>query len=170
MKHILRIVTVACLSLMVAACANKHVTKPGAIATTAANDSDTTNPLRPTPAFAGSTTTVGGENQTYYFSFDGTQIDPKIMASIQAQADYLIQNPNARVRLEGNTDERGSREYNIGLGWRRDQTVKHILLQAGVADKQVVSVSYGKERPAVFAHNEAAYAKNRRVNLIYEVK
>ena len=169
MRFVTRVLSVASVCLL-AACASKHVSKPGSIASASVSESGNTTALRPTPTFAGDTTTVAGADQTYYFGFDGSQLDPKSMASLQAQADYLIQNPGARVRLEGNTDERGSREYNIGLGWRRDQAVKHILLQAGVVEKQVLEVSYGKERPAVFAHNEAAYAKNRRVNMIYEVK
>lgn len=126
--------------------------------------------MAPTPVFAGAATTVGGDNQTYYFDFDRSKILADAIVSIKAQADYLIAHPDARVRLEGNTDNRGSREYNIALGWRRDQTVQHIMLQDGVAPKQIVMLSYGKERPAVVGDNEAAWAKNRRVNLIYEAK
>ena len=126
--------------------------------------------MAPTPVFAGAATTVGGDNQTYYFDFDRSKILASDAESIKAQSDYLISHPGARVRLEGNTDNRGSREYNIALGWRRDQTVQHMMLQDGVSPKQIVMLSYGKERPAVLGDNEAAWAKNRRVNLIYEAK
>lgn len=109
------------------------------------------------------------ENQTYYFSFDSSRIlRPGDMAAIKAQADYLAAHPKATVRLEGNTDDRGSREYNIALGWRRDQAIEQILMQHGVAKHQIKMVSYGKERPAVFGENESAWSLNRRVNLVYE--
>ncbi len=75
--------------------------------------------------------------------------------------------PTARVRLEGSTDERGTREYNIGLGERRAQVVRNALLAQGVAAAQITTVSYGEERPAVEGHDEAAYAQNRRVEFVY---
>lgn len=128
-----------------------------------------THQMRPTPAFAGTSTTVGGQAQTYYFDYDDNALNAQAMASIKAQAQYLLANPGKHVRLEGNTDSRGSREYNIALGWRRDQAVQSILLQEGVPPRQIIMVSYGKERPAVSGDNAAAWAKNRRVNLIYEV-
>jgi len=78
-----------------------------------------------------------------------------------------VKYPTARVRLEGHTDERGSREYNIGLGERRAQTVRRALLVQGVAEAQITTVSYGEERPAVEGSDEAAYAQNRRVELVY---
>jgi peptidoglycan-associated lipoprotein len=71
------------------------------------------------------------------------------------------------VRLEGHTDERGSREYNIGLGERRAQAVRRSLLLQGATDAQISTVSYGAERPAVSGHDEAAWAKNRRVEIVY---
>ncbi len=72
-----------------------------------------------------------------------------------------------RVRLEGNTDERGSREYNIGLGERRAQAVRRALMLQGVADAQITTVSYGEERPAVTGHTEEAWSRNRRVDIVY---
>ena len=86
---------------------------------------------------------------------------------MSANAAYLVKYPTARLRLEGNTDERGSREYNIGLGERRAQTVRRALMAQGVADGQVTTVSYGEERPAVPGDDEAAYAQNRRVEFVY---
>ena len=71
------------------------------------------------------------------------------------------------MRLEGHTDERGSREYNIGLGERRAQAVKRALLLQGVQEAQIATVSYGEERPAVVGSDEAAYSKNRRVEIFY---
>ena len=111
---------------------------------------------------------VAPANQTYYFNFSSTALRSLDLESIQIQANYLATHSTMKVRLEGNTDNRGSREYNIGLGWRRDEAVVRILEQAGVAPRQIDMVSYGKERPAVVGDNEAAWKLNRRVSLIYE--
>jgi peptidoglycan-associated lipoprotein len=100
-----------------------------------------------------------------YFDYDSSEIKPQYDAVVSAHAAYLAKYPNARVRLEGNTDERGSREYNIGLGERRAQTVRRALMLQGVTDGQIATVSYGEERPAVEGSDESAYAKNRRVEL-----
>jgi peptidoglycan-associated lipoprotein len=112
--------------------------------------------------------TKAPENQTYYFGFNSYTVNHKDLPAIYAQANYLVQNPTSRVRLEGNTDDRGSREYNIGLGWRRDKAVQSVMEQQGVASNQIAMVSYGKERPAVVGDNPADWALNRRVNLVYE--
>lgn len=113
---------------------------------------------------------VAPSNQTYYFEFDSDVVAQEDMKAISIQANYLATHPSARIRLEGNTDNRGSREYNIGLGWRRDQAVARIFEQQGVNAKQIVMVSYGKERPAAMGNNEAAWQLNRRVSLVYEAK
>lgn len=107
-------------------------------------------------------------NQTYYFGFDHSSVLLKDMAALNNQANYLATHPAASVRLEGNTDNRGSREYNIALGWRRDQAVARVMELQGVKPKQLQMVSYGKERPAVLANNEQAWALNRRVSLVYK--
>lgn len=107
-------------------------------------------------------------NQTYYFSYDSNAVHASDTRALEAQANYLAAHPNARIRLEGNTDNRGSREYNVGLGWRRDQSVEHFLMERGVSPKQIQMVSYGKEHPAVMGNTQKAWALNRRVNLIYK--
>ena len=86
---------------------------------------------------------------------------------VGAHAAFLAKNPSQKVRLEGHADERGSREYNIGLGERRAQAVRRALMLQGVTENQITTVSYGEERPAVQGSDEAAYAKNRRVELVY---
>jgi peptidoglycan-associated lipoprotein len=106
-------------------------------------------------------------SRTIYFDFDSAVIQGQGVDVVAAHAKYLAANPGARVRLEGNTDERGSREYNIGLGERRAQSVRRAMLLQGVSDGQITTVSYGEERPAVMGHNEAAWAKNRRVDIVY---
>ena len=105
--------------------------------------------------------------RTVYFDFDSSEIKGEGTDIVAAHAKYLAANPGTRVRLEGHTDERGSREYNIGLGERRAQAVRRALLLQGAADAQISTVSYGEERPAVPGHDEAAWAKNRRVEFVY---
>ena len=102
-----------------------------------------------------------------YFDFDSSEIKGQGTDVVAAHAKYLARNAAARVRLEGHTDERGSREYNIGLGERRAQAVRRALLLQGASEGQLSTVSYGEERPAVPGHDEAAWAKNRRVEIVY---
>ena len=102
-----------------------------------------------------------------YFDFDQSTVRADYLDVISAHADYLAANPQVVVRLEGHTDERGSREYNLALGESRAKAVRSLLLAQGVSDNQVVVVSYGEERPATDEHNEEAWALNRRVELVY---
>jgi peptidoglycan-associated lipoprotein len=102
-----------------------------------------------------------------YFDFDSSEIKGEGPAVVAAHARYLASNPTVRVRLEGHTDERGSREYNIGLGERRAQAVRRALLLQGATETQLSTVSYGAERPAAAGSNEAAWSQNRRVEIVY---
>lgn len=102
-----------------------------------------------------------------YFDYDKSDLKPEYNSVIAAHAKYLTSNPSLKVRLEGNTDERGSREYNIGLGERRAQAVRRALMLQGVSENQITTLSYGEERPAADGHDEAAYAKNRRAEISY---
>jgi len=103
-----------------------------------------------------------------YFDFDQAEIRPEFLPTLRAHADYLINNPSARLIIEGHCDERGSREYNIALGERRANAVKRFLEAEGVSPLQLETISYGEERPAVPGHNEEAWAKNRRAELVYQ--
>lgn len=107
-------------------------------------------------------------NQTYYFDFDKSSIRNEELPSLQVQAHYLISHPQAKILVAGNTDERGSREYNIGLGQRRALSIQHFLVANGVNGQQILTVSYGAEKPVAFGHSEADYAKNRRAELQYQ--
>lgn len=102
-----------------------------------------------------------------YFDFDSSDIRTEYVDVIAAHGRFLASNATVRVRLEGHTDERGSREYNIGLGERRAQTVRRALLLQGVQESQVSTVSYGEERPAALGNDENAWSKNRRVEIVY---
>jgi peptidoglycan-associated lipoprotein len=102
-----------------------------------------------------------------YFDFDSSDIKGEGNDVVAAHAKYLAAHAASRVRLEGNTDDRGSREYNIGLGERRAQSVRRALLLQGATEAQIATVSYGAERPAVQGNDETAWAKNRRVEIVY---
>jgi peptidoglycan-associated lipoprotein len=102
-----------------------------------------------------------------YFDFDSSEIRGEATEIVAAHAKHLASNPNVRVRLEGHTDERGSREYNIGLGERRAQAVKRALMLQGAADTQLSTVSYGEERPAAAGSDESAWTQNRRVEIVF---
>jgi peptidoglycan-associated lipoprotein len=107
------------------------------------------------------------EKRIVYFDFDRADIRTDSQSVVAAHARYLAGNPAQKVRLEGHADERGSREYNIGLGERRGQAVRRALLLQGVAEVQLSTVSYGEERPAAAGSDEQAYALNRRVEIVY---
>src|SRR5450432_2827410 len=102
-----------------------------------------------------------------YFDFDKSEIKPEFADIVTAQAKNLASHTALKVKLEGHTDERGTREYNIGLGERRAQAVRRALMLQGVAESQLTTVSFGAERPAVEGDDEAAWAQNRRVELVY---
>jgi peptidoglycan-associated lipoprotein len=102
-----------------------------------------------------------------YFDYDRAEIKPEYVAIVTAHARFLTGASNRTVRLEGHSDERGSREYNIGLGERRAQAVRRALMLQGVTEAQITTVSYGEERPAVQGSDETAYSRNRRVELVY---
>jgi peptidoglycan-associated lipoprotein len=116
-------------------------------------------------AVAGPTASV--KNRTVYFDYDRDEVKAEFREIVAANGRYLAANPAAKVRLEGHADERGSREYNIGLGERRAQAVKQALLLQGAGASQLNTVSYGEERPAATGSDEESWALNRRVELVY---
>ncbi|MGC7560322.1 peptidoglycan-associated lipoprotein Pal [Pasteurella sp. PK-2025] len=104
---------------------------------------------------------------TVYFGFDKYNIEGEYVQILDAHAAFLNATPATKVVVEGNTDERGTPEYNIALGQRRADAVQNYLSAKGVQAGQVSTVSYGEEKPAVLGHDEAAYSKNRRAVLAY---
>jgi peptidoglycan-associated lipoprotein len=102
-----------------------------------------------------------------YFDYDTADILPEFNAQLQAHGQFLSQNANAQLRLEGHADERGSREYNIGLGERRAQAVRRVLMLQGATGTQLTTVSYGEERPTQTGSDEESWRLNRRVELVY---
>lgn len=104
---------------------------------------------------------------TFYFQYDSSDLLPESMRALDVHAHDLMQD-GRRIVLDGHTDERGTREYNMALGERRANAVKRYLTMQGVSPSQVEVVSYGKERPADQGHDEAAWSKNRRVELRFQ--
>lgn len=106
-------------------------------------------------------------NRIVYFEYDSSSVREEDQVTLQAHGAYLAENPNARVKLEGHTDERGSREYNLALGERRALAIRQILMIQGAGVDQFQVISFGEERPAVEGSTDAAWQNNRRVELIY---
>ena len=102
-----------------------------------------------------------------YFEFDSSEIGADYIGIVERHAIQLLDDASVSVRLEGHADERGSREYNIGLGERRAQAVRRLLMLQGVSAGQISTVSFGEERPEAFGSDEASYAQNRRVVINY---
>lgn len=102
-----------------------------------------------------------------YFDFDKSDVRPEYVDALGRHAARLSNNSRMNIRLEGHADERGSREYNIGLGERRSQAVRRMLLIQGASADQISTVSFGEERPVAFGSDEASYQQNRRVEIKY---
>lgn len=171
---IFKLVLVACCLVLAAGCSsNKHA---GAQVTDADGSDGYASGLGKRTGFGAQDvegvnyTTKAPHDQIYYFEFNMSDVKPKYLPSIQAQARYLVAHPSAHILIAGNTDERGSREYNVALGERRANSVAEIMRLAGVPSQQIRVVSYGQERPASLGHDESAYSLNRRVELTYEAK
>jgi peptidoglycan-associated lipoprotein len=171
-KSLVVLAVILAASLAVSGCGSKKPKPDANAANTSQSGADTSG--------AGTSTTNSEEGadapgpmegvlakRTIYFDFDSSEIKGEGTDIVAAHAKYLSKNGPMKVRLEGHTDERGSREYNIGLGERRAQAVRRALLLQGAAESQLSTVSYGEERPAAAGSDEAAWTKNRRVEIVY---
>jgi len=164
MKKILSIVLIVFLS----ACASKTTKPTGAegspddasLSEQDTSGSPTVNPLTDPNNIL--------SKRSVYFDFDKYVVKDKYNSMVLSHARYLRDNSNASIRLEGNADERGSREYNLALGQRRADSVKRVMTLAGTQESQIESVSYGEEKPRAVGHNEAAWAENRRADIRYQ--
>ena len=126
---------------------------------------------------AGGTTAAGNSSlrdprsplsrREIFYDYDSFIVKDEYKPLLEAHAAYLKNNRSARIKVEGNTDERGSREYNLALGQKRSESVKRVLTLLGVSESQIDTVSFGEEKPRNPASNESAYAENRRCDLLY---
>ena len=105
--------------------------------------------------------------RSIYYDFDKYDVKDEYKPLIEAHAKYLREHPDAKMLIQGNTDERGSREYNVALGQRRADGVKRMLVLLGAREDQIEAVSLGEEKPKALGHDEEAYAQNRRVDMLY---
>ena len=171
MNNTTRVLMLSLMSVAVLAGCKKDV-KP-----TPPADTTTTAPTTPT---APTTSGVYGPNdldtdaclrqRVVYFDLDQDALKPEFQAAMACHAKYLRDRPSARLRLEGNADERGSREYNVGLGERRGNAVSSALQANGGSASQQTVVSYGEERPVCNEGGEGCWSQNRRVELVYSAK
>ncbi|MBL8642786.1 MAG: peptidoglycan-associated lipoprotein Pal [Rhodospirillaceae bacterium] len=154
----IRFISAVIVAVALAACAGKKTET--AATTTATPPPAAPAKTGPAPDSVEYFNTVVGN--TVGFDFDKFELRADAQAVLRGQAAWLNQNPSRTVTIEGHCDERGTREYNLGLGERRANAAKQYLTSLGVAASRVKTISYGKERPTCVASEEACYAKNRR--------
>ncbi|PWB49127.1 MAG: peptidoglycan-associated lipoprotein [Nitrosomonadales bacterium] len=106
--------------------------------------------------------------RSVYFDYDKYNVKDEYKPMVEAHAQYLKQNAKAKAFLQGNADERGSREYNLALGQKRAESVRKVMNVLGVSDSQIETVSFGEEKPKAEGHDEASWAKNRRADIVYQ--
>jgi len=165
MKQLSRVLLVSVLAAALAACGT--ATKKDDAAT---DQQDQRGKAQTETAFKGSPFDDPNNplsKRTVYFEFDSADVAPDDRQIIMAHAQYLASHPEAKVVLEGHTDERGTREYNIALGERRAKSVRQLMLLQGVAQSQMDLISFGEERPVAPEHDESAWKLNRRVEILY---
>jgi peptidoglycan-associated lipoprotein len=177
-----KLVTIAFMlagAVLLAGCPKKNTTLPPATAGSQAGGGASTNANGAGASTSGSdlgngangangmgANATGGGRNVIYFDFDKSDIKPEFADIVKTNAVNLTSHPTLKMKLEGNTDERGTREYNIGLGERRAQAVRRALMLQGVSENQLSTTSFGSERPAVEGDDESAWAQNRRVELV----
>jgi len=177
MKVALRLLTVSVLALVLAACA----TDTGDVPAEPEPEPQPPQPTEPVevdrvdPAdFADSRNLDNPDSvlsqREIYFAFDRSDVRAEYLPIIEAHAAYLRANPSARMLLEGHADERGSREYNLGLGERRGTSVQDLMLANGASGSQIEVVSYGEERPVCRQSSESCWERNRRVEIVYTAR
>ena len=169
----LKLISIAALAFLLAGCPQNTLPDPDPTDTTyGADDSMTsTSGMDDSDPYGGEEfgddMTAGELGMVIYFEFDSSEVRAEDQDLVARHAMQIGNNPGVRVRLEGHADERGSREYNIGLGERRAQAVRRMLMIQGIPADQLSTVSFGEERPVAFGSSEMDYAQNRRVEFKY---
>lgn len=166
-KHALRLALIGVAALSITACASRP--KPGPVTEPAPAPAPAPTPEPPAPAPAPTASVIPGSNQDFvvnvgdmvYFDLDQYEVRADAQPILDAQAQWLVRYPSVQIRIEGNADERGTREYNLALGSRRANSVRELLVSRGVAPSRITTISYGKERPIDPGTTEEAYQRNR---------
>lgn len=148
-----KVLSVTTLAVVLAACS------PSATKVSSGNRDTVMDPFNANSPLA--------QQRSVFFAFDSYVVEPQFRPLVQMHAQYLASNSQQRVRIEGNTDSRGSAEYNLALGQRRSVAVARQLVQQGVNGAQIEAVSFGKERPMAQGNTEQAHAQNRRADINY---
>ncbi|WP_448506164.1 peptidoglycan-associated lipoprotein Pal [Immundisolibacter sp.] len=176
MKKFLYVCLIALTAVAATGCAKKATTRAGGDASTSASGTaGAGNGYGTQGAGSGGGFGAGSlddpssplSQRKIYFGFDRYDVGEEYRSLAEAHAGYLRSNPSAAVTLEGHTDERGSREYNIALGERRSNAVRDLMVALGASASQITTVSYGEEKPAADCHDESCWSQNRRVEIVY---
>lgn len=165
-----RVLMTALLCTAAVACSKKVKEVPPPMATTA--PPPTTEPAPAAGAYGPSDLDTDAclRTRVVYFDYDQDTVRPEFQAAMACHAKYLRDRPSSRMTLEGNTDERGSREYNVALGERRGNSVSSALQANGGSASQMTVASNGEERPTCTQSSEDCWSKNRRVEIVYTAK
>ena len=172
MMSYFKLLALAAISFLLAGCPQNTIPDPDPTDTTYGGDTGaSTDGMDDGDLYGGESfgddPSAGELGMIIYFDFDSSEVRAQDQDLVARHAMQLGNNPGIRVRLEGHADERGSREYNIGLGERRAQAVRQMLMIQGVSVDQISTVSFGEERPVSFGSSEDDYAQNRRVEFTY---
>jgi len=178
MKRIFSVLSVLTLSLVLAACGSnvklsdvpvEDRTVAGAGGAGDLSSRASGSAVAPVEIMTTDTTAAGpvGAARVFYFDYDSFTIKPEFQGAIEMHARFLTTNKNRKIAIEGHTDERGGREYNLALGQKRSEAVRRSLALLGIAETQVEAVSFGKEKPAMTGETEEAFSKNRRAEISY---
>jgi peptidoglycan-associated lipoprotein len=169
-KIILSIILVNLLAACASEKSKEAVNEPAATPAATETAAPATAPAETAPvaaeATAASTEATAPAERSVYFPFDVDAVQDADRATIQAHGAFLGKNKTAKVRVEGNADERGSSEYNLALGQRRANNVKKLLILSGAKASQIETISFGEEKPRCADHNEACWSQNRRADIV----
>jgi len=163
MFNFVKVLLLAILIGLISACSSVKLNDENDVKTVNASSTSSYDPISDPKS------SVYGK-RSIYFEFDSYSIDTKYVSTISAHASYLkaFQKQKASIIIQGNTDDRGTAEYNLALGQKRSEAVKKALLAQGVSESQLEAVSFGKEKPVNPTQTEAAFKENRRADFVYQ--
>jgi len=177
-KNLTRLISLAAAALLAVGCASTKLDEPAPIKESSSASKPTgpgtsADPRAVAPVVAPTSDPLNDPKsplakRSVYFDFDSFVVKPEFQSLVDAHSKYLTSNKGRKIVIEGNADERGSREYNLALGQKRADAVKSRLQLLGVAEAQMETVSFGEEKPRASGHDEAAWAENRRADLNYK--